>query len=174
MFILKLLGKFIKVLQSAASPKQIAWGFALGAIIGLTPIKALHNIIILILLIVLNINITSAILSLMIYSLIAWLLDPLFHTLGYFVLTDIAFLKPIWTSLYNAPIAPFTLFNNTVVMGGLIFSLILLIPNYLFFKWFVVRYRESWVEKIKKWKITKALLGSKLFQFYLKIKNIGE
>ena len=37
MFALKLLSKFIKVLRSAASPNQIAWGFALGAILGLTP-----------------------------------------------------------------------------------------------------------------------------------------
>ena len=53
MIFLKLIGKFISVLRSAASPNQIAWGFALGMIPGLTPINALHNLAVLILIIVL-------------------------------------------------------------------------------------------------------------------------
>ncbi len=133
MIVLKLLGKFIKVLRSAASPKQIAWGFALGAIPGLTPLNSLHNAVVLILLIILNVNITSAILAFLIYSLIAWIFDPLFHTIGYFLLVDIAALKSMLTALYNAPIAPLTRFNNTVVMGSFVSSLILLMPNFLLF-----------------------------------------
>jgi len=174
MFALKLLSKFIKVLHSAASPNQIAWGFALGTILGFTPLRSLHNVIDIILLIILNVNITSAMFSFALFSFFAWLLDPLFHTIGFYVLVDIPALKPLWTSLYNAPIAPFTGFNNTIVMGSFLFSLVLLVPNYLWFKWFVFRYRDSWNEKIKKWKITKILLGNKLVQFYFKIKNFGE
>ena len=49
MFILKILGKFIKVLRSAASPRQIAWGFALGCILGLTPFWSLHNLLLVVL-----------------------------------------------------------------------------------------------------------------------------
>ena len=174
MFALKLLSKFIKVLRSAASPNQIAWGFALGTILGFTPLWSLHNLVVLVLLIVLNVNITSAMLTFALFSFFAWLLDPLFHTIGYFVLVEITALTPMWTSLYNAPIAPFTRFNNTIVIGSLLFSLVLLVPNYLLFKWFVVRYRDSWNEKINKWKITKVLQGSKLVKFYLKIRNLGE
>ena len=174
MFILKLIGKFIKVLNSAASPNQIAWGFALGTIIGFTPFRSLHNLVIVILLIILNVNFTSAIFSFLLFSLFAYLLDPLFHNIGYYILAETSFLQPTWTNLYNASIAPFTRFNNTIVMGSFVFSLVLLVPNYLFFKWFVTRYRESWNEKIKKWKITKLLLGNKVVQLYLKIKNLGE
>lgn len=174
MFALKLLSKFIKVLHSAASPSQIAWGFALGTILGFTPLWSLHNSIILILLIILNVNIASAMLAFLLFSFFAWLLDPVFLTIGFFVLVDITSLKSLWTCLYNAPIAPFTRFNNTIVMGSLLFSLVLLVPNYLWFKWFVFRYRDSWNEKIKKWKITKILLGNKIVQFYFKVKNLGE
>lgn len=173
MFFIKLLSKFIKVLNSNASPNQVAWGFALGTILGFTPFMSLHNLIVIILLIILNVNIASAMLSFAIFSFFAWLLDPLFHAIGFYVLVDIPFVQSLWTALYNAPIAPFTRFNNTVVMGSLLVSLALLIPNYLWFKWFVKRYRDSWNEKIKQWKITKILLGNKLVQFYLKIKDFG-
>lgn len=174
MILLKLLGKFIKVLRSAASPRQIAWGFALGSVMGLTPLRSAHNLVVLLLIIILNVNISAVLLALIFYSLIAWLFDPLFHTIGYQVLVNIPALQPLWTALYNAPLAPFTRFNNTVVMGSLLFSLVLFIPNYLFFKWFVRRYRESWNEKIKKWKISRAMMSSKVVKLYLSIKNLGE
>lgn len=174
MILLKLLGKFIKVLRSAASPNQIAWGFALGTILGFTPLLSLHNLVVVILLIILRVNITSAIFSFTLFSFFAWLLDPVFHNIGYTVLVKIKSLFPTWTTLYNVPIAPFTRFNNTIVMGSFIFSLVLLLPNYFLFKWFVVQYRESWNEKIQKWKITKALSGSKIVKLYFKIRNMGE
>ncbi|MBN1349800.1 TIGR03546 family protein [candidate division KSB1 bacterium] len=174
MFILQLVSKFIKILNSDASPNQVAWGFALGTILGFTPLMAFHNLIVVVLLIILRVNIASAMLSFALVKLFAWALDPLFHRVGFFVLTDIAALQSFWTSLYNAPIAPFTRFNNTIVMGSLLISLVLLVPNYIWFKWFIRRYRESWNEKVKKWKITKVLLGNKLVQFYFKLKNFGE
>ena len=174
MVILKIIGKFIKVLRSSAAPAQIAWGFALGSIIGLTPLRNLHNLLVVILIVILNVNISAAMLAFLVYSLFAWLLDPLFHSIGYVVLVNIAALQPLWTSLYNATIAPFMRFNNTVVMGSVLFSLIALAPNYFAFKWFVKRYRESWSEKIKKWKITKMMMGSKIVKYYLKIRDLGE
>ena len=174
MFILKLLGKLVKVLRSSAAPGQLAWGFALGAILGLTPLTTLHNLAVLILIIILPVNVTAALLSFLLYSLFAFLLDPLFHSIGYFMLVDVGALFPFWTNLYNAAIAPFTRFNNTVVLGSFIFSLVVLVPNYLLFKWFVKRYRESWSEKIRQWKISKALMGSKLVKFYLKIRSLGD
>jgi len=174
MFIIQLLSKFIKVLHSAASPNQIAWGFALGTVLGFTPFMTLQSIGVFVLLIILNVNIASAMFALALFSLVAWLMDPLFHAIGFFVLTDIPTLHATWTSLYNAPIAPFTRFNNTIVMGSLLFSLVLLLPNYLWFKWFVGRYRDTWNEKIKQWKITKILSGNKVIQFYFKLRNLGE
>jgi uncharacterized protein (TIGR03546 family) len=174
MIIIKLLSKFIKVLNSAASPNQIAWGFALGAIPGLTPTNALHNAAVLVLLIILNVNISAAVFAMLVFSALAFLLDPLFHTIGYYVLTSIPALTSTWTSLYNAPIAPLTRFNNTVVMGSLLIALAMLVPNYIGFKLFVRRYRDVWVEKIKKWKISKMITGSSLVQLYLKFKDVGE
>jgi uncharacterized protein (TIGR03546 family) len=172
MIFLKLLSKFIKVLRSGATPNQIAWGFALGTIPGLTPLACLHNLIVLLLIIIFKINLAAATLALALFSLIAWILDPFFHTLGFFILVRIAALQGIWTDLYNAPVAPLTRFNNTVVMGSLAAALILLLPNYFWFKWFVRRYRDSWNAKIDKWKIMKIMKGSKLVKVYDSIRGM--
>ncbi|NQT25861.1 TIGR03546 family protein [candidate division KSB1 bacterium] len=172
MIFLKLLSKFIKVLRSGASPNQIAWGFALGTIPGLTPLACLHNLIVLLLIIIFKINLAAATMALALFSLIAWIFDPFFHSLGFYILVRISTLQGAWTNLYNAPIAPLSLFNNTVVMGSLAVALILVLPNYFWFKWFVRRYRETWNAKIDKWKIVKIMKGSKLVKVYTKIKGM--
>lgn len=172
MIFLKLLSKFIKVLRSEASPNQIAWGFALGAVPGLTPPGSLHNLFVLILIILLRINLAAAILSFALFSVFAWIFDPFFDSLGFTLLVRISALQGLWTDLYNAPVAPLFRFNNTVVMGSLLVSLLLVPVNYFWFKWFVRRYRESWNARIEKWKIVRVLKGSKIVGVYRKIRHM--
>ena len=97
MFVLQFIAKFFKILSSAATPAQISGGFILGMVIGLTPLWSLHNLIIILLIIILNVNITMAIFSFGIFSLVAYLIDPLFHSLGYFVLVDAKVLHGMWS-----------------------------------------------------------------------------
>jgi uncharacterized protein (TIGR03546 family) len=120
MFGLDILAKLLKILRSAASPNQISFGFIVGMIIGLTPLWTLHNLILFIILIILNINIGMALFSLAIFSATAYLLDPLFHHIGYFMLVDLTFLQGLWTTLYNLPIIALSRYNNTIVMGSLV------------------------------------------------------
>ena len=173
MFILKLAGKLIKALKSEDSPNQMAWGFALGAFLGLMPLNTLFTVLILFIIFIFRVNFAAATLAFAFYSLFAYLIDPLFHQIGFFLLVRIGFFKPFWIMLYNLPIAPLTRFNNTIVSGSFFISLILLIPNYLLFRDFVIRYRTSWNAKITQWKLVKILKGSKLVQFYTKIKAMG-
>jgi uncharacterized protein (TIGR03546 family) len=172
MIFLKLFSKFIAVLRSAASPLQIAWGFALGTVLGFTPSAGLHTVVVFILLCILRVNVSAAMFSWLLYSLFAWILDPAFHALGFFVLAEIPAFTPLWTALYNAPIAPLSRFNNTVLMGSLLVSLVLLVPHVFLFKAFVVRYRESWNAKIQKYRVVKALKASSLVQTYFKIRGL--
>ncbi|MBN1781166.1 TIGR03546 family protein [bacterium] len=173
MILLKLLGKLIKALKSADSPRQMAWGFVLGTFLGMMPVNSLFAVIILLVLFILNVNFASAMLAFALYSFLAIFLDPVFHHLGFFFLVQVPLLKPVWILLYNWPVAPLMRFNNTVVMGSFAASVFLLIPHYIFFRWFVKRYRESWNEKVTKWKIVQILKGSKLVQSALKAKGIG-
>lgn len=174
MFILQFMSRLIKILRSAASPTQIAWGFIIGMVIGLTPLWSLHNLILLILIIIFNVNIATVIFSFIIFSGIAYLLDPIFHNLGFVLLADTSFLHPLWTSLYNIPVLALSKYNNTVVLGSLVCSVILLFPVYLLIKKSVIAYRENIDVKIQNWKIVKLVKGSKIYSFYERIKNLGD
>ena len=88
MFGLELLAKLFKVLRSGESPNQIAAGFILGMIPGLTPIWNFHNLIVLILLIILRVNFAAAIFSFILFSAFAYIFDPLFHSFGYYFLVE--------------------------------------------------------------------------------------
>ena len=171
MILFKLLNKLLKALRSAASPGQIAGGFILGMILGLTPFWSLHNLLVVLLIIILNVNISMAIFSFLLFSGIAYLLDPLFHSLGYWLLVDVTALKGLWTSLYNILVIPLTRYNNTIVLGSLVCSLVLLLPAFIFVKKGVVLYREKIDAKVQQWKIVKIVKSSKIYSVYEKIRD---
>lgn len=173
MFGLELLAKLFKILRSGESPAQIAGGFILGMIPGLTPPLNLHNLIVLLLIIILNVNISAAIFAFILFSAIAYILDPLFHSLGFYLLVDIPALKSFWTAIYNMPVLGLSNFNNTVVLGSFIISILLLLPVYLLMKNFVIVYRERLDSRMQKLKIVQFLKGSKIYSFYEKVKKLG-
>ena len=174
MLILKFLNKILKILRSGETPGQIAAGFILGMIPGLTPLWELHNLIVIFLIIVLNVNISMAILSFVMCSGIAYLLDPLFHGFGYWLLVDLEFLNGFWTYLYNFPVLALSHFNNTVVIGSLVGSLLLAYPVYLLVKKGVVLYRERIDAKVQNWKIVQVVKSSKLYSIYEKIESFRD
>lgn len=172
MFWLKFLSKFIKVLRAGESPPLIAGGFTMGFVMGLTPFWTLQNMVILAVAILTKVNLAAVIFSLFLFSFTAYLFDPLFHDLGYFILVNIEALRGFWTAIYNWPIAPFTRFYNTIVMGSLVTALILAYPIYLLTQKGVIAYRKYWAEKIQRSKIVKAVKGSSIFKWYVKIRDL--
>jgi len=171
MFGFEILAKLFKILRSGSSPAQIAWGFNFGMIIGLTPLMSLHNLLILILVIVFNVNLSVVFFSLALFSGFAYLLDPLFHNFGYYLLTAPEFLQGFYTAIYNIPLIALSNFNNTVVIGSFISSLLLLTPFFFGVKSFVVVYREKIDPKLEKLKIVKIVKSSKIYGFYEKIRD---
>jgi uncharacterized protein (TIGR03546 family) len=166
MITIKLVLKLINILNKDASPRQIAGGMALGSIAGITPFLSLHNLIVLILVLMIRVNITSAIFSMGVFTVFAYILDPVFNKIGYFVLVKVPALQPLWTAMYNTPVVPWTSFNNTLTLGSLVFALFLFWPLYFFLVWFVKVYRERIMAKIAQWKIVQMLKASKLFGLY--------
>jgi uncharacterized protein (TIGR03546 family) len=173
MFWLKIIKDFLKILREGQTPAQIAGGFALGALLGFSPMLTLQGLVIWLVIFVLNVNLASAFLAVTLCSLFAFLLDPLFHSIGYVLLVQIDGLKPLWTSLYNAPVAPLTRFNNTVVMGSLAFALVAFLPIYIGMKRFVVAYRTHVGSRVEQWNIYKTIRKSALVQWYLKIRDLA-
>lgn len=173
MFWLKLLRDILKIFQAGESPKQVALGFALGSIVGLSPSMNLQGIIIWILILILNVNLGAAVLGFTIFGLIAFIFDPLFHLFGFFLLTKLDFLKGIYTFLYNAPVAPLSKFNNTVVIGSFVSALILFAPVYFGMKFFILKYRLHLGDKVRKWKIYQTISKSTMYSWYKKVRDLG-
>lgn len=173
MFWLNLFIKIISTLHSDESPRALAFGFALGSIIGLTPLLSAHNLIIFILIFMLNVSISAAMFGICLFGAFAYFFDPLFHDLGYFFLVNLKFLKPFWTYLYNIPAAPLFRLNNTVVLGSLVTSLITFLPVYFGFQNAVRLYRLHLQEKVEKLKIMKVIKANNLYQWYSKVKSLG-
>ena len=173
MFWLQIVKNFIQILRSGQTPRQIAAGFALGSMIGLMPFLTLQGFFLWLLILIFDVNLSAALLSATLFTLIAYLFDPLFHALGYFFLTDVSALQGLWTSLYNAPIAPLTRFNNTVVLGSLLCSIVLFFPVYLGMRRFVLAYRSHLHAKIEQWNVYQVISKSTLVRWYDRVKNLG-
>ncbi len=173
MFFVNLLARLISILHSGEEPRHLAGGFALGSIIGLTPLMSLHNLIIACLVLLLNVSISSALFAMVIFGAIGHFLDPLFHRLGYYLLVEVPALQPVWTHLYNVPIAPLTKFYNTVVLGSLVASLVLFWPTYAGFKSVVKLYRRHVAARVDQWRIMKLIKANTIVGWYNKVKSLG-
>ncbi|WP_018274203.1 TIGR03546 family protein [Teredinibacter turnerae] len=167
---MQLLLKFLKALNSEAGPWQIAFGIALGAIVGLTPFFRLHNVIIIFFVLVLRINISSFIASFLLFSGFAYLLDTTMVALGEQVLTA-ANLQAMWTALYNSPLGPISQFNHTLTMGSLLVSLIAF-PVILFASRVgVVLYRNRVLAWVNRFQLVRVLKASKIYHMYQKLEG---
>lgn len=162
---IKLLAKLIRVLNSETNPGQISLGLCFAMIAGLTPLLSLHNLVVLLLVCILRVNFAAFFLGLGVFTGMAYVLDPLFHSLGLAVLTAPP-LEGLWTSLYQSVWWRLEYFNNSIVMGSLVFSIGLFVPVLLLSNLLIRRYRQhvlAWVQKTKIMQIFKA---SKLYETY--------
>ncbi len=173
MFWIKLLTNFIKILREGQTPNQVAGGFALGMIVGISPSITAQGLLIWLIILVLDVNLSAALLAFTVFALIAFLADPLFHALGYFLLVDVDALRGLWTWMYNVPIAPLTRFYNTVVMGSFVSGLILFFPVFYGMKRFVVAYRATVGAKIERTRIYQVLKKNALVMWYTKIRDFA-
>ncbi|MBO6622361.1 MAG: DUF2062 domain-containing protein [Balneola sp.] len=169
--LLKYIAKLLKALSSEASPNQLAGGFVLGMIIGMTPVASIHNLLIVVLVIALKVNLGMVILAFLIFSGIAYLADPLFHSFGIWMLENESW-QETWTSMYNNELWAITKFYNTVVIGSFISALVLCIPMFPLTKVGVVQYRKHIHEKVMKTKFAKALKGTKLYSVYQTVARV--
>ncbi|MDW7681123.1 MAG: TIGR03546 family protein [bacterium] len=170
---LKIVSKFIKAFRSGESPGQIAAGFAVGSMIGLMPFWTIQGVFLFILLILLKINLAAGTVAILLGSLFAYLLDPLFHHIGFFMLVKIPALQSLWESFYNSVFGQLSRFNNTVAMGSFVCGIILFLPIFFAMKSFVIVYREKLESRVQKMRIVQAIKGSKLFKLYERIRDLG-
>ena len=164
--LLKLLQSLIKTLHSDGTPGQVAAGIALGAALGLTPLINVHNLVIVALILVLNVSFGGALLGWALFAPFGFLLDPLFDRVGRQLLLETPSLQPMWTSWFNAPVVPYTNFNNTIVLGSVIVWLALSLPIFFAARYAVSRYRATLGERVRRSRFYNAVTASKAYNVY--------
>ncbi len=170
-FLLKQIFSFLKLLNSDTGSNQIAAGIACGFILGMTPAFSLQTVFVILCMFFLRIQIGAATLAAFFFMFPAYLLDPLFHTIGQKVL-EAESLKDLFTTLYNMPIVPWTRFYNTIVMGSGVVSIVCFPFVFIGSQILIIKYRETVLEKIKQSKYWKAVKATSLFQWYYKYDSL--
>lgn len=163
--LLKLIQSIIKTLHSEGTPGQVAAGIALGSALGLTPLVNVHNLVIFSLVVLLNVSFGGGMLGWALFVPLGFILDPVFDRVGAALLTAMS-LRPLWTSLYNTPLVPYTNFNNTVMLGSLVSWLVLAVPIFFAARYGVARYRASIGERVRQSRLYKAVTASQAYNWY--------
>lgn len=168
---ISMLAKVLRLLNSEAEPHQLSLALCFAMLAGFTPLFSLHNLLVLLLVLLLRVNLSTFILGLGFFSGIAYLLDPLFHHLGLFILQTQT-LAGIWTVFYNTAILRFARFNNSILMGSLIFSAIFFVPLFLILNLLIRKYRDHILSRIQNMRIVQVIKASKIYTAYQNVSGL--
>jgi uncharacterized protein (TIGR03546 family) len=145
----------IVALNSNVKREQLAAGFACGLLFALLPAGNLLWFLLFFATFFFKVNYAMQLLVALLLSPLRLLVGSALDELGWAIL-NAPFLRGAFTALYNAPIAPLTRFNNTIVMGGLVAGLALWLPAFLGMRSFVSVYRAKLAPKFHESKFYKA------------------
>lgn len=157
--------KLLKALNSEQSPNQIAIAISLAAILGLTPLLSLHNVIVIMIALWFRVNLSILIVSYPLFAFIGFLLSPLFESIGLSLLQAPSMIVT-WEAFFNTVIGRWSNFYYSGVMGSVIISLVAAIVLFPISKVAVMTYRKKWLAKIEQFKVTKMLKATKFWQVY--------
>jgi uncharacterized protein (TIGR03546 family) len=170
-FIFKTLHHLIKLLNSETAPSQLVAGIIFGLIVGFSPLLSLHNLFFLLLVFLFRVNLSMFFLSLGLFSLVSFALDPVFDAIGYWTLVDLKILRPFWIQISTGAVWPFFKFNNTIVIGSLVTSLAFVVPVSFVALRMIQLYRLKWRERIRDSRFVKALKMTPLYGLYEKYES---
>lgn len=134
------IAKIIAGLYSNRRPGEVSAAISTAVLLTLIPASNVLWFSLLAVMFLLRLNHAIALVFIAILTPFSALADPLLHRIGHAILTLPA-LHDLFTSLYNLPLMPFTRFNNTLVMGGLIAGLILWLPLFVIGRVLVLQVR---------------------------------
>ena len=165
--LLKQVFAFLKLLNSETGTNQIAAGIACGFILGMTPAFSLQTLLVFLIIFLFRVQAGAAFLSAFFFKFLAYLLDPAFDVIGQKVL-GVEALKGLFTTLYNMPIVPLTRFNNSIVMGAAVISVLAFPFVWIGAKILVSKYRVHVVQRFKATKFWKAIQATSFYKWYFK------
>ena len=163
-----LLAKLFKALNSDSSAWQLAFGFAFGMVMGLTPVLGLHSFILLFVVLFFRVNITGLLVSWAAFSVLTIPLRVLLSDLGEGLLVYEG-LQSTWTALYSSYLGQLSQFYNTLTLGSLLASVILFPFILIGSKKLVEQYRLRFMQWINQWRVVQFIKSSNFYQLYRSI-----
>ncbi|MEZ6061649.1 MAG: TIGR03546 family protein [Planctomycetaceae bacterium] len=157
--VLKPLRLALKALLAQSSPRQMSLGLALGVLVGLVPKGNLLAVFLGVFLAATRVNLGIAAAAIVAVTFASTLLDPLSDRLGSWLLTMPA-LQNVWTQLYNAPVMPWTAFNNSVVLGSFVIGLLAVYPVHRCSRPVFEKYSKVVGPWARRFWLTRVLLGA--------------
>lgn len=162
---LSLLANLLKALNSDNSARQIALAVCLGFIVGLSPLLALHNLLIVLCVFMLRVHFGSFILAWGVFSGVGYITQGSSIALGEYLLT-LNSLQGCFESLYQYTWFKLAHLHHTYTLGALILSVLCAFPLYFISLTLINRYRihiQSFIEKL--W-IVRVLKASRFYRWY--------
>ena len=147
--------KLLRELNSSSNDKFISLAIVLGLIYGFLPSFNLFSFIILIIVFIFRIPFGLFLVSFALFKIIGHSLDTIFDNTGYLILTSITH---FWEFIYNLPLMRWSGFNNTIVMGSLVWGIVIGIFLYIILNKLIRIYREKVFSFLKKYKLLKWLV----------------
>ena len=158
------IAKLLKSLNTNSHPGEIAHAVAIGVLLGFMPKDNALWYLLFVFFLFVRVHKGALLLTTLAASLLTRLFDPLFDAIGYAVLT-FSPLEPVYAALLDIPFVAFTKFNNTVVAGAVVSSLILYIPVYILIRILIKSWRTH---------LAPALARSKFMQAFYQIPFISK
>ncbi len=155
----KALRNVISLFLGGGSPRAIAFGFAMGMMVGLMPKGNLTAVAISTLVLATQANLTAAGLAGGLFTWAAVWTDPLAHRIGTSLLAQPSCQTHL-AKFYEWPLAPWTALNNTVVLGSLVLSLILFYPAYHLAWLLFHHYQDRVAGRLDEFHVDRVLAGA--------------
>lgn len=169
--LIKQLINLIKLLHSDTGQNQVAAGLSFGVFLGFAPFLSLQTLLVLAVVFVFRVQLGAAFLSAFFFKFVAYLIDPIADPIGRLLLENES-LRPFWTSMYNVPLLPMTRFNNSIVMGSFLISIVLCPILFFVFRKLIVQYQSTVVTVVENSKFWKAFKATKFYIWYSKYQDL--
>lgn len=124
----------VAVLSQYRQPNQIAWGVAMGAVLGFVPKDNLVAIGAIVLLAICRVNQLAGCCMAIALTLVSGWLEPFVSLVGIKLLNQ-SFVIAIIARLYEIPMVPWTCLDNSLVTGGLSLGMVVMLPIYAVCRW---------------------------------------
>ena len=147
-----------KAITAESTARKVAMGFAMGIAIGLMPKGNLTAVALIGLMFAMRVNIAAALVSASIFTLLAPIGDPLFHTVGSHLLS-IEGMQATYARWWQSPLVPWTQLNNTVVLGALTIGFLQLFPMARILTPYFDRRIPIWSNVFRRLTLGRVLLG---------------